>query len=120
MTKIGGIAGTVAPTPPSITTSLSHTTPGSAPSTTTGPDALHAKLRQAADNLQGMFLRQLFSAMRATVPNDADGSAGGSMFTGMLDDTLADRAATQMRRGLGDAIYRQLCSQLPSSGDSHT
>jgi Rod binding domain-containing protein len=120
MTTIGGIAGIVAPTPPTIATVPAPGTPGSTASATSGLDPLHAKLRQTADNLEGMFLRQLFSAMRATVPNDTDGSAGGSMFTGMLDDSLADRAATQMRRGLGDAIYRQLCSRLSSSGDSHS
>lgn len=81
-------------------------------------DPLHAKLRQAADGLNGMFIRQLFSAMRATVPEGSDGlgSAGGSMFTQMLDETIADQAATQMRNGLGDAIYRELCGRLTSAG----
>ena len=117
MTKIGGIAGVLPPTPPTVTANPGPLMRGSAaPARAT--DALHAQLRKAADGLEGMFLRQLFNAMRETVPADADTSAGGSMFTGMLDDTLADRAATQMRRGLGEAIYRQLCAQLPSSGDS--
>jgi Rod binding domain-containing protein len=90
------------------------------PQTTTPDDPVHAKLRQAADGLNGMFIRQLFSAMRATVPTDADGlsSAGGTVFTQMLDDTIADHAAGQMRRGLGDAIYRELCARLTSSGGS--
>jgi len=66
-----------------------------------------------------MFLRQLFSAMRATVSTDDGlGSAGGSVFTQMLDDTMADHAASQMRTGLGDAIYRQLCSRLTSTRGS--
>jgi len=82
-------------------------------------DKAHATLRQAADALNGMFLRQLFSAMRATVPDaDGAGSAGGSLFTEMLDDTLADHAATQMRTGLGEAIYRQLCQRLDSNRNS--
>jgi Rod binding domain-containing protein len=90
------------------------------PQAATTDDPVHAKLRQAADGLNGMFIRQLFSAMRATVPSDADGlgSAGNTMFTQMLDDTVADRAATQMRHGLGDAIYRELCARLTSAGGS--
>lgn len=90
------------------------------PQTKTPDDPVHAKLRQAADGLNGMFIRQLFSAMRATVPLDADGMSGpgATVFTQMLDDTIADHAAGQMRRGLGDAIYRELCSRLTSPGDS--
>lgn len=86
---------------------------------TSQDDPVHAKLRQAADGLNGMFIRQLFSAMRATVPTDAEGNGPGTiLFTQMLDDTMADKAAGQMRRGLGDAIYRELCSRLTSSGGS--
>jgi Rod binding domain-containing protein len=83
-------------------------------------DPLHTKLRQAADALDGMFLRQLFSAMRDTVPSDDGmGSAGGSLFTQMLDDTMADHAASQVRGGLGDALYRQLCARLtPARGSN--
>jgi Rod binding domain-containing protein len=90
------------------------------PQTKTPDDPAHAKLRQAADGLNGMFIRQLFSAMRATVPSDADGMSGPgtTLFTQMLDDTIADHAASQMRRGLGDAIYRELCARLTPSGGS--
>jgi Rod binding domain-containing protein len=90
------------------------------PQTTSADDPAHAKLRQAADGLTGMFIRQLFSAMRATVPADADGLSGpgSTLFTQMMDDTVADHAASQMRRGLGDAIYRELCARLTSSGGS--
>lgn len=86
-----------------------------------GPtDPIHAKLRQAADGLNGMFIRQLFSAMRATVPDGADGlgNAGGTLFTQMMDDTVADHAAEQMRHGLGDAIYRELCARLTTTNQS--
>lgn len=92
----------------------------SAPQIKPPDDPIHAKLRQAADGLNGMFMRQLFSAMRATVPTDADGLSGpgAPVFTQMLDDNIADHAATQMRSGLGDAIYRELCARLTSPGGS--
>jgi len=82
---------------------------------------VHAKLRKAADGLEGMFMRQLFSAMRAAVPQGGDGmgNAGGSLFTEMLDDALADRAATRMHDGLSQALYRQLSARLTPVGGSN-
>jgi Rod binding domain-containing protein len=102
--------------PPNISTSV----PGALPKSDAATDPVHAKLRQAADALDGMFFRQLFSAMRATVPEGDDGlsSAGGTVFNQMLDDTLADHAAAQMRGGLGEALYRQLCARLNPPGGS--
>jgi Rod binding domain-containing protein len=104
------------PSPP-ITSAV---VPGADPTATATLDPVHAKLRKAADALDGMFFRQLFSAMRATVPDGGDGQTGpgGSLFTQMLDDTLADHAATQIRGGLGEALYRQLCARLTPPGDS--
>jgi flagellar protein FlgJ len=76
-----------------------------------------AKLRKAAHQLEGIFLGHLFQAMRETVPQDeSDGSGEGrAMFTSMLDDELAARAADQLHRGLGEALYRQLSRHLPKS-----
>jgi hypothetical protein len=33
----------------------------------------------------------------------------------MLDDELATRAADQLHRGLGEALYRQLSRRLPKT-----
>ncbi len=74
-----------------------------------GPE--HRKLRQAAHQLEGVFLAQLFQAMRATVPGD-DAGSGEQMFQGMLDDTFASKAADRLHRGLGEALYRQLSRRL--------
>lgn len=81
---------------------------------TPGLDAQHAKLKQAAHALEGVFLNQLFEAMRATVPHDSgtDG-AGGEMFQSMLDEKLAQSAAAKSVGGIGDALYRQLSRHLP-------
>jgi flagellar protein FlgJ len=76
--------------------------------------AEQAKLRQASHQLEGIFLGQLFQAMRQTVPQaDGDASEAQQMFTSMLDDQLAAKAAERLQRGLGEALYRQLSRQLP-------
>jgi Rod binding domain-containing protein len=74
-----------------------------------------AKLRKAAHQLEGVFLSHLFQAMRETVPQVSDGGQGQEMFTSMLDDELATRAADQLHRGLGEALYRQLSRRLPKT-----
>jgi Rod binding domain-containing protein len=54
--------------------------------------------------------------MRQTVPQgDGEASEAQQMFTSMLDDQLAAKAADQLQRGLGEAIYRQLSRQLPKT-----
>jgi peptidoglycan hydrolase FlgJ len=81
------------------------------------PEALtadQAKLRKAAHQLEGVFLSHLFQAMRETVPQSGtDASMGQEMFTSILDDEFASRAADQLQRGLGEALYHQLSRHLP-------
>ncbi len=90
--------------------------PAVAQSATPPLDDAHQKLKKAAQALEGMFFRQLLSAMRATVPSGpGNGGPGGEMFTGMMDDTIADRAAEHMQRGIGNALYRQLSAKLDST-----
>jgi peptidoglycan hydrolase FlgJ len=69
-----------------------------------------AQLRQAARQLEGVFVEHLFKAMRDTIPEGGliDGGAGEEIFTSLLDRDLADRVAAGWERGLGEAIYRQL------------
>jgi flagellar protein FlgJ len=69
------------------------------------------KLRKAADDMQGLFIQQLFKTMRASVPTDGgivDQSQGEEMFTGLMDERLAADTGSRWSRGLGDAIYRAL------------
>jgi flagellar protein FlgJ len=77
-----------------------------------GDDA--AKLRKATSQLEGVFLEQLFKAMRETVPQDGalDGGSGESIFASLLDQHVADAAAAKQENGLGAALYRQLVRQL--------
>jgi peptidoglycan hydrolase FlgJ len=88
-----------------------------------GPGARHpvaggdakAKLRQATHDLEGVFVNELFKAMRATVPTDGllSGDSGQDVFTGMMDERLAQTYAERSQRGLGEALYRQLSRRLP-------
>ena len=50
------------------------------------------KLRKVAQQMEGVFVQELYKAMRATVPqNDGvvGGGAGEEMFTGLMDQHLA-------------------------------
>jgi peptidoglycan hydrolase FlgJ len=79
----------------------------------TGQDA---KLRRTAQQLESVFVEQLFKAMRATVPeNDiAGGGFGEEVFTGLMDQHVAEGAALRWERGLGAALYRQLRARTES------
>jgi peptidoglycan hydrolase FlgJ len=80
-----------------------------------------ARLRATAKQLEGVFVEQLFKAMRETVPDGGflSGGAGEEIFTGMLDQQFASVAPEQWQtRGLAEALYRQLRSQLQASSNS--
>ena len=79
-----------------------------------------ADLRKLADQLQGVFIQQLFKAMRDTVPENgsAFAQAGSEMFGGIMDEHLAEAASVQLQNGLGQAIYRQLSGIADTQSDS--
>ena len=68
------------------------------------------KLRRATQELEGVFVQELFKAMRETVPEGGivDGGPGEEMFASMMDQTISAEAASGWERGLGAALYRQL------------
>ena len=78
------------------------------------------ELRRLANELEGVFLSQLFSAMRATVPEEGliETSSGQELFTSLFHESLATEAANHMKRGIGEAIYRQLSRRLPPEGEA--
>jgi Rod binding domain-containing protein len=80
----------------------------------------HTELKHLAQQLEGVFLNQLFQAMRASVPQEgmfAKGE-GEEMFTSMLDQTLAQEAARHMESRLSDALYKQLVRRLDGGGNA--
>jgi flagellar protein FlgJ len=100
-----------------MTAPISAVTPVAAPDTR----AL-AALRRTAEQMEGMFVKQLFAAMRATVPADGAmaGGAGEELFTGMLDESVADSAPAHGNRGLAGQIVAQLRSRLPQHNEGAT
>lgn len=73
-----------------------------------------AAMRKASHDLEGVFVNELFKAMRATVPADGilSQDSGGELFSSMLDQRLAEVYAERERGGLGEALYRQLSRRL--------
>ncbi|MGZ8471728.1 MAG: rod-binding protein, partial [Gemmatirosa sp.] len=80
------------------------------------------KLRKVAQQMEGVFVQELYKAMRATVPqNDGavGGGAGEEMFTSLMDQHLATETPHAWGRGLGAAIYEHLRGRLArESGES--
>jgi len=74
------------------------------------PDPEEVKLRKVARDLEGVFVAELFKAMRETVPEGGlvDGGSGEEMFTSMMDQHLAPLTAEGWQGGIGEALYRQL------------
>jgi peptidoglycan hydrolase FlgJ len=82
------------------------------------PTPDEAKLRKTAQQLESLFVEQLYKAMRETVPQGEGVVAGGTgedMFTSLMDQHLAADTPTQWAHGLASAAYRQLRRALPDA-----
>ena len=81
------------------------------------PGGEEARLRRTAQQLEGVFVEQLFKAMRETVPEGGllDGGTGEEIFTGMLDQKMAAEVPADWESGLGAALYRQLRGVLSAA-----
>ena len=69
------------------------------------------KLRDAASQLEGLFVQQLYKSMRDTVSAEdgiVSGGAGEDVFTGLMDQHLAAETPRHWEGGLAEAVYRQL------------
>lgn len=85
------------------------------------PDA-RADLRRLADQLQAVFMNQLFQAMRATVP-ESEGlgtDPGRQVFQQLFDERVAEEASARMHRGISEALYRQLAARLDPAEPTET
>ncbi len=79
--------------------------------TPTVPAKPDAKLKKAVGDLEGVFVQQLFKAMRETVPQGdgiVSGGSGEDIFTSLMDQHLAAETPHQWQGGIGEALYRQL------------
>ena len=73
-----------------------------------------AKLREAANEFEAIFLQQMLKTMRKTsLESDfIKKSEGEKMFRSMLDEQYAILSAKSGRLGLGEMIFQQLRSNL--------
>lgn len=80
------------------------------------------RLRAATKQLEGVFVQELFKAMRETVPQDGmtNGGAGEDIFTGLMDERIAAHVPEQWERGIGESLYRQLRAALPHANSAHS
>lgn len=84
----------------------------------TEPTPEQKKLRKAASDLEGLFVSQMFKAMRATVPTDegiVSGGSGEEIFTGLMDEHLAAETPSHWGGGISEALYRQLSKGLSAA-----
>ena len=91
--------------------------PGATPAILSPKDERDAKLMKTAGQLEGMFVQQLYKAMRETVPQQegiVSGGAGEDIFTGLLDQHLAAETPKQWEHGIAQALYRQLRHGTPA------
>jgi len=72
------------------------------------------RLKTSVRQLEGVFVQQLFKAMRDTVPTEGmfSGGAGEEMFTGLLDEHMAELVPAQWNSPLGAALLQQLQRNL--------
>ncbi len=89
------------------------------PLTSAPPRNEDEQLRRMSHELEGLFLRQLFQAMRESVPQSGltGDSTAEEMFQSLLDDRLSSEASSRMRNGIGEALYQQIRSRLKTEGD---
>ena len=70
-----------------------------------------SEIREAAVQMESLFIYQMFQAMRRTVPEPQgffERSNAERIFTEMLDEEKANIMASAGGIGIADAIYREL------------
>ncbi len=75
------------------------------------PNTPHAELQQAAEQMEALFVQELFKAVRASSPKDGlFNSEQTQFYQEMLDQQLAMVLARQGKLGLSAQIVRQLAT----------
>lgn len=70
-----------------------------------------AKLKKQAVEYESLFMKEVVSAMRKSVPkDDGSGDAGNSMeiYNSMMDDQLAGNMAQKGTSGISQELYNKL------------
>lgn len=71
------------------------------------------RLKTATSLMESSFYQELFKVMRETVPEgEFSGGQAENVFSAMLDQHVADQAASQSHRGIGEALYRHFAQAI--------
>jgi len=84
-----------------------------------GTPTKEAKLREACQGFESVFLSKLFSEMRSTIPKD--GLLHGQyeeQYYSMFDKALCDKMSESGGIGLADMMYRQLKGRVLGKGNN--
>ena len=72
-----------------------------------------AKLKEACQGFESLFLNMMLKEMRKTIPESEIGSSYAmNMYQEMLDEEIAENASKGQGIGIADAMYRQLSGKL--------
>ncbi len=75
-----------------------------------------AKLKEACQGFESLFLNMMLKEMRKTVPkNETSNSYAMGMYQEMLDEEIAENASKGKGIGIADAMYRQLSNKLKNT-----
>ncbi|MFZ5925515.1 MAG: rod-binding protein [Bacillota bacterium] len=77
-------------------------------------EAEDMKLREACEELEGVFVEYLIREMRRTVPKDRlfGGGRGEEIFQSMFDQEIAKKIAARGGIGLSNILYGQLSGHV--------
>ena len=72
------------------------------------------KLKKACDGMEASFLKQMLTAMHATVEETDTGGdhTGMDSYKGMMDDALANRLAERGTLGISKMTFRATASKV--------
>ncbi len=73
-----------------------------------------AKLKEACQGFESLFLNMMLKEMRKTVPENESSYAMG-LYQEMLDEEIAETASQGKGIGIADAMYNQLSVKLKNS-----
>lgn len=80
------------------------------------------RLRGLARELEGVFLNQLFQAMRSglNATTEESPSTADEMFHSLFDQAMASAAAQRLRGGVAEVLYRQMAARLSDDGSGES
>lgn len=73
------------------------------------------KLREATQDFEALFIKQMLNSMKKTVTKSGllDGGMGQEIFEDMLYDEYAKQMAQTANLGISDMMFKQLSTERP-------